>query len=70
MQDDLGVLRIILVSTVVQGLTCPGETDGGDKLQVEPGPTEMVRQGAVIIAGRLKPDPNRQVVADECLRQS
>lgn len=33
--------------------------------QVEPGPAEMARQCAVIIAGRFEPDPHRKVRADE-----
>lgn len=65
MQDDLGVLRIILVPAVVQGLACPGEADRGDKLEFEPGLSEMMRQRPVIVAGRLEPDPNRHVVTDQ-----
>ncbi|PZX12363.1 hypothetical protein LX81_03621 [Palleronia aestuarii] len=54
-QDDLGVLRIILVPTVVQGLASSGETDRGDKLQVEPGLAEMVRQRPMIVAVKAVP---------------
>lgn len=54
-QDDLGVLRIILVPAVVQSLSRSRQTDGGHELEVEPGLSEMVSQDTVIIAGRFKP---------------
>ena len=41
-----------------------------NKLQVEPGPAEMVRQRPVVVAGCFEPDPNRQVVAREGRAQS
>lgn len=60
-QDDLGVLWIALVPAVMQGLVRPGQSGGKDGLQVEPGFAKMVCQRAVIITGRLEPDPHRQV---------
>src|SRR6056297_312704 len=69
-QDDLGVLRVVLVPAVVQGLSRPGQTDGRDQLQIEPGLAEMVRQRAMVVAGRLEPDPHRQFVARQGHRQA
>lgn len=67
MQNDLGVLGIVLVPAIVQGLSRPGQAHGRDQLQVEPGQAKMVSQGTVIIAGRLKPDPHWQIIASDCL---
>jgi hypothetical protein len=39
-QDDLRVLRVVLVPAVVKRLTGPRERDGGDQLQLETGSTE------------------------------
>jgi hypothetical protein len=64
-QNDLRILRVVLVPAVVQSLACPGEADRGDKLEVEPRLSEMMRQRPVIVAGRLEPDPNRHVVTDQ-----
>ncbi len=64
-QDDLGVLGIILVLAVVQSLARSGQANGRDKLQVETGLAEMMSQSTVIIAGRLKTDPYRQFIAGE-----
>lgn len=64
-QDHLRVLRVVLVSTAVQGFSGPGETDRGDELQVETLLAEMVRQCPVLVAGRLELDPYRQVIAGE-----
>ena len=46
-----GVLGIILVPAVVQSLARSGQANGRDKLQVETGLAEMMRQSTVIIAG-------------------
>ncbi len=54
-QDDLRVLRIVLVPAVVQGLPRSGERDRGDKLQVETGRPKSVHQGPVIVTCRLEP---------------
>lgn len=70
MQNDLSVLRVLLVPTVVQGLACPGEADGGHGLPIEPRLTEMTCQRPVRVAGRLEPDPNRKVIADACCRKA
>ena len=64
-EDDLGVLRIVLIPAVVQSFLRLRQTDGGHKLQLETVLSEMVRQDTVIIADRFKPDPHRQVVAGE-----
>lgn len=61
-QDDLGILRVVLVKTVVQGLLRPGQADRGNQLQLEPRLPEMMRQGPVIVAGRLEPNPRGQTV--------
>ena len=67
-QDDLRILRIILVPAVVQRLACAGEGDRGHQLQFEPGGPEMKRQHAVIVAGRLEPDPDRQAIFPQASR--
>jgi len=61
-QDDLGILGVVLVPTVVQGLACSGQGDRGHQLQVEPSDAEMIHQHAMIITCGLEPDPNRQSV--------
>lgn len=55
-QDDLGVLRVVLVPAVVQGFARPGQARRRGKLQFEHGLVEMVRQRSMIVAGRLKAD--------------
>lgn len=52
-QNDLGILWVVLIPTVMQSLARPSQTDRGDKLQLEPSLTKMVHQRAVTIAGRL-----------------
>ena len=64
-QDDLGVFGIVLVPAIVQGRSYSSQSDGRDKLQVETGLAEMMRQSMLIIAGRLEPDPHWQLVAGE-----
>ena len=61
-------LRVVLVQLLCRPPAC-GQATEETRLQVEPGPAEMVRQCAVIIAGRLEPDPHRQVVAGEVRRR-
>ena len=53
MQDDLGVLRIVLVPAVVQRLACPSQGNGGHQLEIKPSDTRMIPQHAVI--GAAKP---------------
>ena len=65
MQDDLGVLRVILVPAVVQGLPRPGQVDRGNQLQFEHRFPKMMRQVPVIVAGRLEPEPHGQTVFRE-----
>lgn len=62
-QNDLSVLRVILVPAVMQAPRVPGQANGRHKLHVEAGLTEMTSQNAVVIASRLKPDPYRKFVA-------
>ncbi|QFT34343.1 hypothetical protein FIV00_27865 [Labrenzia sp. THAF82] len=56
-QNDLGVLRIVLVPTVVQSFAGSGQCNGGDEPQIEPDPAKMIRQRPVIVARGLKFDP-------------
>jgi len=46
----------------MQGFARPNQPDGGHELEIEPSLTEMMHQRSMIVAGRLEPDPNRQVV--------
>jgi hypothetical protein len=55
-QDDLRILRIVLLPAVVQCLPCSGERDRGDKLQVETCRPQSLHQGSVIVTSRLEPD--------------
>lgn len=58
-QDDLGVLRIVLVPAIVQSFPRSGEADRRDELQLEPLLSKIMGQRPVIVAGSLEPDPHR-----------
>lgn len=55
-QDDLGVLRVVLVPAVVQGLARSSQADRRDELQLESGLAGMMCQRPVIGAGGLRPE--------------
>ena len=61
-QDHLSVLRIVLVPAVVEDFPRLGQTNGGHKLQIEPGLAKVMGQRSMIIAGCLEPDPHGQLV--------
>lgn len=48
-QDDLGILRVVLVPAIVQGLARSGQSDGRDERQLETSSVEMVRQRSVVV---------------------
>ena len=58
-QDDLGVLGVVLVPAVVQRLAGAGEGDGGDQPDVEAGLHQAPSQRAVVVPGRLEADGDR-----------
>ena len=61
-QDDLRVLRIVLVPPVVQRFPGPGESDRRDQLGLEPGLRQVVRRATVVVARRLERHPDGTVV--------
>ena len=58
MQDDLRILGIVLVPAVMQRLAGAGQRDRRDQLQIEASLSEVMRQGAMVVAGCLEPDPH------------
>ena len=64
-QDHLRVLRVVLVPAVVQGLPRSRQGDRRHQLELEPGAGKVMRQGAMVVARRLEPDPDRPAVAGE-----
>jgi hypothetical protein len=62
MQDDLGILRIVIVPAVVQCLPRAGQGDRRHQLQVKPCDTQMIHQHPMIVAGGFKTDAHWQAV--------
>ena len=62
-QDDLGVLRIVLIPAVVQGFACSRQRDGRDQLNLKTSRAKMKRQSSVIVASRLECDPHGAVIS-------
>jgi hypothetical protein len=58
-QDDLGVLGIVLVPAVVQGLARAGQGNRGDQPDVEAGLDQAPGERAVVVSGRLQADGDR-----------
>ena len=58
-QHDLGVLRVVLVPTVVQGLAGAGEPHGRDQAHGKARLEQAPGNRAVIVAGRLEPAGHR-----------
>ena len=58
-QDDLGVLGIILVPAVVQRLPGPSQSHRGDQPDVEAGLHQPPGEWAVVVPGRLQADGHR-----------
>ena len=65
MQNDLRVLRIVLVPRVVQGLSRAGDGNRRHQAEMKPGLPEDVGQRPMVVAGRLERDLARQVEAAE-----
>ena len=61
-QDDLRVLRIVLVPSVVQRLPRPGQADRRDQFRLEAGPGQVPGERAVVISRRLERDAHGSVV--------
>ena len=61
-QDHLGVLRVVLVPTVVQRLPRPGETDRRDQLRLEARHCQGIGERPVVITGGLERDPDTAVI--------
>jgi hypothetical protein len=55
-EDDLGVLRIVLIPGIEHGLPRPGGRHGGDELQIEALLQEIISQGPMVVPGGLEPD--------------
>lgn len=61
-QDDLGVLGIVLISTFVQRFTRAGQSDRGVQLPLKSGLLiEMMLQRPMTVAGCFEPDPDRRL---------
>jgi hypothetical protein len=58
-QDDLRVLRIVLVPAIAKGLTCSRERDRGHKPKLKAGLEESIGKWPMIVAGGLKADNYR-----------
>jgi hypothetical protein len=58
-QDDLGVLGVVLVPAVVQGLAGAGQGNRRDRPDVEAGLHQAPGKRAVVVAGRLETDGHR-----------
>lgn len=54
----------------MKGFARPSRSDGGHELEIEPSLAEMMHQRPMIVAGRLEPDPNRQVVVHKNASQA
>lgn len=65
-QDDLGILGVVLVPAVVQRLTRPGERDRRDEAQLEPRCQQPMCQRTMVIAHRLEPDDDGRPMAASC----
>ncbi len=61
MQDNLGILRIILVPSVVDGFALASECHGRDQACLDAGIDQSPGQCPMIITGCLKPRNNRTV---------
>jgi hypothetical protein len=59
MQDDLGILRIVLVPAVVEGLAAAGERHARYEPDLESSDNQPVRQDAVIVTSWLEADDHR-----------
>jgi hypothetical protein len=62
-QNDLGTLGIVLVPTVVQRLSRPGQCDGGDQPQLKAGCQRSVGERAMVVPGCLEADEDRRPIA-------
>jgi transposase InsO family protein len=56
MQNDLRVLRIVLLPGVVERLACPGDRDRRHQAKMESGLPEPGRERSVVVASRLERD--------------
>jgi hypothetical protein len=69
-QNDLRILRIVLVPAVVQRLPRPGECHGRDQLQLETRRPECEHQRPVVVPRRLEPDRDRQFETPQDIDQA
>ena len=54
-QDDLRILRIVLVPAVMQGLARSGQSDRGYQLQLETRLAEMMCERSVVVTVKAVP---------------
>lgn len=59
LQDGLAVLGIVLVPGVVEGLPGPRDGEGGHQMEGKAVLLQVVGQGTMVVARRLKPDEAR-----------
>ena len=54
-QDDMGVLRVVLVPAIVERLPGSGERQGRDEADIEPSLEQAPCDRPMVVAGRLEP---------------
>ena len=69
-QDDLRVLRVVLVPAVVQRLAGAGQRDGGDQPQLEAGREQAIGERPMVVAGRLEADDDRAAEGGQDLHEA
>jgi hypothetical protein len=65
MQNDLRVLRVVLVPRVVESLSCAGDGNRGHLAEMKSDVPEDVSQRPMVVAGRLEGDLARQIECAE-----
>lgn len=69
-QDHLGVLGVVLVPAVVQGLPGPGQRHRGDQAQLDTGLDQTPDEGAVVVARRLEAGDDRTPEGTQSFNQA
>ena len=65
MQDDLGILRIVLVPAIGERLARPGEGERRDQSHLDTGFQQAMRQRPVVVTGRLEAGEDRTSILAE-----
>ncbi|GHE62502.1 hypothetical protein GCM10019059_22590 [Camelimonas fluminis] len=64
MQDDLRILRIVFVPSIVQRLSRAGERDRGYQPQLVTIRKKPVSKRAMVVAGRLEANDDGRAIAE------